>query len=359
MPNPRIVIRHGYGTSLTNVAEDIAEVMRKKYAMVRVVDQIDFTNTVGWSATHLIHVTVIDPVFSRGQLSLMRFICKRWKIKCVFYTTTEGRILADESFLSTFDSFDVVANSYYTAKKIEEIGLKVKAVVHHGVSESKVRAVLAYRHARKELHDIFKNKVIFFVVMSMRRRKGWKEFLESWKLVDKEVRDNSVVLYISEKPLQQIIEESGLSGEFINIADMGKLEHWKVMLFIYASDFLIFPSLAEGFGLPLLEATAVGTPAIANKLPVFTEFAHPKTFFVEPVKVESYRPQNEPIGGIEYELYLYRPEDMSRKIEEAYYFYVNSRDEYEALRSKLIEHAKNFYTDRVYSWFINWIEGEV
>jgi len=358
MAERRIVVRHGYGTSLTNVAEDVAEVLRKKYGLVFVVDHISFTNTVKQGATHIIHVTVIDPVFSRGQLSLMRFICRQWNVKCCFYTTTEGRILADEGFLSIFDSFDIVANSQYTAKKIEETGLKVNAVVYHGVSESKVMAVFAYRHARKELRDIFKNKVIFFVVMSTRRRKGWKEFLESWKLVNKEVRKNSVVLYISEKPLQKLIEEAGLSGEFVNIADMGRLEHWKVMLFMYASDFLIFPSLAEGFGLPLLEATAVGTPSIANKLPPFTEFAHPKTFFVEPVKVEYYRPRGEPVGGIEYELHFYRPEDMAKKIEEAFYFYINERDEYEALRKELMEYAKQFYTDRVYSWFIKWIEGE-
>ncbi|HET7708740.1 MAG TPA: glycosyltransferase family 1 protein [Sphingomicrobium sp.] len=34
---------------------------------------------------------------------------------------------------------------------------------------------------------------------------------------------------------------------------------------------LLFPSLAEGFGLPLVEALAIGTPVIASDLPVFRE----------------------------------------------------------------------------------------
>jgi alpha-1,3-rhamnosyl/mannosyltransferase len=37
--------------------------------------------------------------------------------------------------------------------------------------------------------------------------------------------------------------------------------------------FLVFPSLYEGFGLPLLEAMAVGCPAVCSDLPVFREVA--------------------------------------------------------------------------------------
>jgi glycosyltransferase involved in cell wall biosynthesis len=34
---------------------------------------------------------------------------------------------------------------------------------------------------------------------------------------------------------------------------------------------LLFPSLAEGYGLPLIEALAAGVPVIASDLPVFRE----------------------------------------------------------------------------------------
>jgi len=359
MINSKIAIRHGYGTSLANVGEDIGEVLKKKYAIVDVTRNLDFSNTFGKGFTHIVLLTAIDPVFSLGQISLLNYICKKRGIKCVFYTTTEGKILADDKFKSLFNNFDVVAVSNYVKNKINEIGITVKDVVLHGVSPSKIENVLALKEAKNELHSIFKDKVIFFITMSARRRKGWDEFLQSWQLVDKEVRKNSVVLHITESSIKEKIKKLGLEKDLIELADMGNVPHWKVMLFIYSSDYLIFPSLAEGFGLPLLESMALGTPSIANKLPVFTEFAHPKTFFVEPFKIEYYRPKGEPVGGINYELYVYKPEDMAKKIEEAFYFYINKKDEYEILRKELMEYTKQYYTDKTFSWFIKWIEGEI
>jgi len=44
--------------------------------------------------------------------------------------------------------------------------------------------------------------------------------------------------------------------------------------------FLVFPSLYEGFGLPLLEAMAAGCPALCSDLPVFHEVAGPAARYV-------------------------------------------------------------------------------
>ena len=42
----------------------------------------------------------------------------------------------------------------------------------------------------------------------------------------------------------------------------------------------VFPSLSEGFGLPVLEALAAGTPVIASDLPVLREVAGDAATFV-------------------------------------------------------------------------------
>ncbi len=46
---------------------------------------------------------------------------------------------------------------------------------------------------------------------------------------------------------------------------------------------LLFPSFAEGFGLPLVEALALGTPVLASDLPVFRELAGERPDYLSPI----------------------------------------------------------------------------
>jgi glycosyltransferase involved in cell wall biosynthesis len=46
---------------------------------------------------------------------------------------------------------------------------------------------------------------------------------------------------------------------------------------------LLFPTLVEGYGLPLIEALATGTPVIASDLPVFHEIGQEVPDFIDPL----------------------------------------------------------------------------
>jgi len=52
--------------------------------------------------------------------------------------------------------------------------------------------------------------------------------------------------------------------------------------------FLVFPSLYEGFGLPAVEAMALGTPVLLSDIEVFREVAGEAAFFVEPTDDEAW-----------------------------------------------------------------------
>ncbi len=53
--------------------------------------------------------------------------------------------------------------------------------------------------------------------------------------------------------------------------------------YLHHAQALLFPSFAEGYGMPVLEALAQGVPVIASSLPVFQEFARDIPEYIDPL----------------------------------------------------------------------------
>jgi len=53
--------------------------------------------------------------------------------------------------------------------------------------------------------------------------------------------------------------------------------------YLHSARALLFPSFAEGFGMPVLEALSLGTPVVASALPVFREFAGEIPEYIDPL----------------------------------------------------------------------------
>lgn len=77
--------------------------------------------------------------------------------------------------------------------------------------------------------------------------------------------------------LREAVRSLSLRG--VKIEDLGQLPRNKVMRAYSASRALIFPSYAESFGLPLIEASAAGVPILAPELDYVRDVCDPDVTF--------------------------------------------------------------------------------
>jgi glycosyltransferase involved in cell wall biosynthesis len=85
-------------------------------------------------------------------------------------------------------------------------------------------------------------------------------------------------------PFRRVIAELGLERE---VVVRGYATHDEMALVYNAADLFIYPSSYEGFGMPVLEAMACGTPVIALDNTAFPEFAGGVAHLLPDARVET------------------------------------------------------------------------
>jgi glycosyltransferase involved in cell wall biosynthesis len=87
------------------------------------------------------------------------------------------------------------------------------------------------------------------------------------------------------EPLPRLIAQLGLESRVRLLPDVADA----LLPAVYrAASVFAFPSLSEGFGLPVVEAMACGVPVVASNIPVLAEVTGPAAVLVEPRDVEAW-----------------------------------------------------------------------
>lgn len=76
-----------------------------------------------------------------------------------------------------------------------------------------------------------------------------------------------------------------LANRFVELGEVNELQLWKLYA---AAEAFLFPSLDEGFGLPILEAMACGTCVITSDRTPVSLVAGPHSLLADPERVESW-----------------------------------------------------------------------
>ncbi|HEY0643669.1 MAG TPA: glycosyltransferase family 1 protein [Nocardioides sp.] len=121
------------------------------------------------------------------------------------------------------------------------------------------------------------------VIASGQRRpyKNWEGLIRALALVEEPIRPRLVITGAGpgQDPLAPVVEECGL-GDWVDLR--GWIEAAELADLRSRARALAFPTLAEGFGLPVLEAMVIGLPVIASDLPVLREVGGDAAVWFDP-----------------------------------------------------------------------------
>ncbi|MCC6501836.1 MAG: glycosyltransferase family 4 protein [Deltaproteobacteria bacterium] len=118
--------------------------------------------------------------------------------------------------------------------------------------------------------------------------KNYERLLEAFKIVKASHKDLKLVLIGARSSgfdiIKKKIEELGLIDE---VVFLGWLPFEDIPAIYSAADLFVFPSLHEGFGIPVLEAMACGVPVVCSGIEPLDEVAGDAARLVDPLSVES------------------------------------------------------------------------
>ena len=129
----------------------------------------------------------------------------------------------------------------------------------------------------------------FLHVGTLQPRKNLDALVSAYEQLPPTVRSQRQLVLVGKygwgaHALQARLEALRARGRIVWLDYVGRDE---LQALYWSAGVFVFPSLAEGFGLPLLEALAVGLPAIASDLPVLREVAQYHAEFVSPRRVDA------------------------------------------------------------------------
>jgi glycosyltransferase involved in cell wall biosynthesis len=139
--------------------------------------------------------------------------------------------------------------------------------------------------------NLHQNKSFILSLGTQEPRKNQQRLIEAYGNLPAELREQFKLIIVGKKGwgnvnLQAFVQEKNLDN-FVLIYDY--LPEEIVSYLLQAAYCLAFPSLYEGFGLPLVEAMAMGTPVITSNIGAMAEIVQDAAYLIDPYSVDSIR----------------------------------------------------------------------
>jgi len=332
--------------SLQKVALDIADVLREEGFSVMdpmlYPDAVKFTELARarqFQATYI--VMAFDTVWATPFFYL-GYRAKADGLRYVWYATVEGRVRRTGHEDWVFRELEYVAVSRYVARKLGEAGARVKAIVHHGVDTQEAFVLAHFGPAVRRGLGLSEKDFAVGYLAGAYARKGHDLFAAVIKEVAQ--RDPTIKFFVVTAP--QALENYAGAPNTQVLTNFGQKPREWVWGFYHAIDLYAHPALAEGFGLPVLEALACGKPVVHADYDPLSEITTPETSFRVPVIDIRYADDPYHLKtGIDYEHHIYDPVEFAEAILQAKEEVLRRREE---LAQTCFERAKEFDKRKTY-----------
>lgn len=254
------------------------------------------------------NILFIGTVFHQTLNFLNRFLGQS---NIVFYGTTEGHSFVDEASLKVAKQIRIVAVSNFVKQMLEEIGIPVAGVVHHGLDMDDRRVDTQFYDVLKKK---LKNKKIIFTASANHSRKGLDNLLCGYHIIEQEIKNTYLILHsepTGHYNMSKMAKDLKLKHLWLTNL-FGKLSPSQLNAFYNLCIVYVQPSYSEGFGLPILEAFRFNKPVIAVDAPPFNEvIQHGKSGILVPLnKITWFNSEN----LVLFKMHMYRAEDLAHAI---------------------------------------------
>ena len=146
--------------------------------------------------------------------------------------------------------------------------------------------------AVKEKYGLNPDKKYLYFIGNLEPRKNLKTLVEAYQLLPQEVKAKYSLVLAGGKgwkteATQEAIDKAIAAGE--DIKHIGFIDQADSPTLFQGASLFVMPSLYEGFGMPILEAMASGTPVVAADIPVLKEVGADFATYADPQSPESFK----------------------------------------------------------------------